>query len=74
LVDPPNSLVRRAKSRKKPERGLHRTSPVNDSAAMVLTLAERQLLGRVSIPFGTSILCAARKSQAPTDHDETCAA
>jgi SAM-dependent methyltransferase len=44
-----------------PALGLDRTSFVLDRAAMVLTTVERLLLGRVSSPFGTSLLCVARK-------------
>jgi SAM-dependent methyltransferase len=43
------------------ELGLDRTSFVVDRAAMVLTALERALLGRVSTPLGTSVLCVARR-------------
>jgi dolichyl-phosphate beta-glucosyltransferase len=42
--------------RSSPELGLDKTSFALDTAAMALTWAERQLLGRVRLPFGTSIL------------------
>jgi dolichyl-phosphate beta-glucosyltransferase len=42
------------------ELGLDKTSPVIDRAAMVLTAAERSLVGRVGLPLGTSVLCVAR--------------
>ncbi len=43
-----------------PELGLDRSSPLIELAAMVLTRLERALIGRVSIPFGTSVLSVAR--------------
>jgi SAM-dependent methyltransferase len=43
------------------ELGLDRTSLLVDRAAMVLTALERALLGRVSSPLGTSVLCVARR-------------
>jgi SAM-dependent methyltransferase len=54
-------LTRRARGRSGPELGLDRTSPLIDSAAAALTLIERTLVGRVSLPFGTSLLCVAEK-------------
>jgi hypothetical protein len=48
------------------ELGLDQTSPVLDRVAMVLTRMERALLGRVDLPFGTSVLCVAVKG-APSD-------
>jgi hypothetical protein len=42
------------------ELGLDKTSPVIDGAALVLTAAERSLVGRVGLPLGTSVLCVAR--------------
>ena len=42
-----------------PELGLDKTSFALDTAAMALTGAERQLLGRVRLPLGTSVLCVA---------------
>jgi hypothetical protein len=52
-------LTRRVASTRRPELGLERTSPTIDRLAMALTFLERSLVGRVSIPFGTSILCVA---------------
>ena len=46
-----------------PELGLDRTSLLIDSAAAALTLLERTLVGRWSLPFGTSILCVAEKPE-----------
>ena len=40
-----------------------------DMAAMALTCAERQLLGRVRVPFGTSILCVAVRSTSEEARD-----
>jgi hypothetical protein len=42
------------------ELGLDQSSLLLDRAALVLTTFERLLVGRVSMPFGTSILCVAR--------------
>jgi SAM-dependent methyltransferase len=39
-----------------PELGLDQASPTINRLAMALTLVERELLGRVTVPFGTSIL------------------
>ncbi|MFP3901735.1 MAG: methyltransferase domain-containing protein [Acidimicrobiia bacterium] len=39
---------------------LDRTSRVLDALAMGLTRAERSVLGRIGLPFGTSVLCIAR--------------
>ena len=39
--------------------GLDRTSPWIERAAMLLTAVERQFVGRVGLPFGTSVLCVA---------------
>lgn len=50
------------RARRGPETlGLRRPPPGVDQAALVLTRVERALLGRVSLPFGTSILAVARK-------------
>jgi SAM-dependent methyltransferase len=54
-------VTRRLASGGAAELGLDRTSFVIDRAAMVLTALERSLLGRVSVPLGTSILCVARR-------------
>jgi SAM-dependent methyltransferase len=43
------------------ELGLDRTSLLVDRAAMVLTALERELIGRVRLPLGTSLLCVARR-------------
>lgn len=56
---PPVWLTRRVVRRDKAELGLDRTSVLIDRASMVLTWFERQLLGRVPIPVGTSLLCVA---------------
>ena len=58
---PPVWLTRRVTRSPSPELGLERTSPTIDRLAMALTLVERSLIGRVTIPFGTSILCVARR-------------
>jgi len=47
-------------SRQGAELGLDKTSPLIDRAAMVLTAAERALVGHVRMPLGTSLLCVAR--------------
>jgi SAM-dependent methyltransferase len=41
------------------ELGLDQTSFLIDRAAMVLTLLERVLIGRLPVPLGTSVLCVA---------------
>ena len=56
---PPVFLTRKLRSRGSPELGLDKTSFGLDAAAMALTAVERQLLGRVGLPFGTSVLCVA---------------
>jgi SAM-dependent methyltransferase len=48
-----------------PALGLDRTSFLIDRTAMVLTTAERLLLGRIALPVGTSLLCVARSSSSP---------
>jgi len=57
---PPVWLKRRMTSSGDAELGLDQTSLVIDRAAMVLTRLERSLVGRVSLPFGTSVLCVAK--------------
>jgi SAM-dependent methyltransferase len=42
------------------ELGLDRTSPAIELAAIVLTRAERALIGRMPVPFGTSVMAVAR--------------
>jgi len=59
---PPVWVKRRATKSHGPELGLDQTSPLIDRVAMALTLVERQLVGRVTVPVGTSILCVARKA------------
>ena len=55
---PPVLLTRKLR-RGSPELGLDKTSFALATAAMALTGVERQLLGRVGLPFGTSVLCVA---------------
>jgi hypothetical protein len=43
------------------ELGLDQTSALINFAAMVLTRFERALVGRASLPLGTSVLCVARR-------------
>jgi SAM-dependent methyltransferase len=52
-------LERRRAAADAPGLGLDRTSFVIDRTAMVLTTIERVLLGRLRLPFGTSLLCVA---------------
>jgi len=59
---PPVWVKRRATKSHGPELGLDHTSPLIDRVAMALTLVERQLVGRVTVPVGTSILCVAQKA------------
>jgi SAM-dependent methyltransferase len=54
-------LKRRAARGEGPELGLDQASPLITDTAMVLTRLERALVGRVTLPFGTSILCVADK-------------
>lgn len=54
-------LVRRFGRDRHAALGLDRTSLALDRAAMILTALERWLLGRSSLPFGTSLLCVATK-------------
>ena len=56
---PPVWFTRRL-SRQGAELGLDKTSPLIDRAAMVLTAAERALVGHARVPLGTSLLCVAR--------------
>lgn len=58
-------VTRRVRSGGDAELGLDRTSFAVDRAAMVLTWLERLLLGRVSLPLGTSVLCVARRRRTP---------
>jgi SAM-dependent methyltransferase len=59
---PPLWLKRRVLSRGAPEIGHDQSSAVIDAAARALTLAERAVLGRASLPFGTSVLCVAGRA------------
>lgn len=45
------------------ELGLDQTSVLVDRTAMVLTRLERALVGRMSSPFGTSLLCVAVRTE-----------
>jgi SAM-dependent methyltransferase len=45
------------------ELGLDQTSALIDFAAMVLTRLERSVIGRASLPLGTSVLCVARRQR-----------
>jgi dolichyl-phosphate beta-glucosyltransferase len=56
---PPVFLTRKLVGRGSAELGLDKTSFALATAAMALTGVERQLLGRVRLPFGTSVLCVA---------------
>jgi SAM-dependent methyltransferase len=68
---PPVWFKRRAQRGHGAELGLDQQSTLIDRAAMVLTLLERQLIGRVDLPFGTSILCVAEKAGPATDDART---
>jgi dolichyl-phosphate beta-glucosyltransferase len=52
-------VTRRVISRRRPRLSLGYTSPIIDRVAIALTFLERSLLGRVRIPWGTSLLCVA---------------
>jgi dolichyl-phosphate beta-glucosyltransferase len=52
--------VKRRIASQEAELGLDQTSPLIDFAAMVLTRLERAIVGRASLPLGTSVLCVAR--------------
>ena len=58
---PPMWLKRRALSGGAAEIGHDQSSFAIDAAAKALTSAERTVLGRASLPFGTSVLCVARR-------------
>jgi SAM-dependent methyltransferase len=62
---PPMWLMRKALSGETAELGFDRASPAIDRAASALTLGERALLGRVALPFGTSVLCVATRRTRP---------
>jgi glycosyltransferase involved in cell wall biosynthesis len=59
----PVLLKRRLSTGTEPELGLDQSSVLIDRTAMVLTWLERALLGRVTFPLGTSILCVAESTQ-----------
>ena len=64
-------VKRRVASSGQAELGLDQTSVVIDRTAMVLTRLERALIGRVTSPLGTSLLCVAVRTvdEGPgTDH------
>jgi hypothetical protein len=52
---------RRFRSTGTAELGLDADAPAIERAAMALTWVERLLIGRVGVPFGTSVLCVARR-------------
>ncbi|MGH9288854.1 MAG: glycosyltransferase [Acidimicrobiales bacterium] len=56
---PPTLLMRRLLGRGSVASGHEHSSLAVDRAALALTFAERSLLARVSLPFGTSVLCVA---------------
>ena len=62
---PPVWIERRLRRGGEPALGLDRSGFVVDRAAMVLTTVERLLLGRMSVPFGTSLLCVAKRPTRP---------
>jgi hypothetical protein len=56
---PPTLLMRRLMGGGSVASGHGHSSLAVDRAALALTFAERSLLARVSLPFGTSVLCVA---------------
>jgi SAM-dependent methyltransferase len=58
---PPVWATRRLNRSGQPELGLDRTARPIDRAAAALTRLERSLVGRVSVPLGTSVLCVGEK-------------
>jgi SAM-dependent methyltransferase len=58
---PPVWLTRRVRRGNGPELGLDRVRASIDAAASVLTFVERAAIGRICLPFGTSVLCVAVK-------------
>jgi dolichyl-phosphate beta-glucosyltransferase len=56
---PPVWVTRRLARPGEAALGLDQTSPLIDRASMLLTWSERQLLGRVGLPLGTSVLAVA---------------
>jgi len=59
---PPVWLKRHVAASGDAELGLDQTSPLIDTAAIVLTRLERAVVGHASLPFGTSVLAVARPS------------
>ena len=59
---PPVWLKRKVVSGGSAQLGLDQSSFAIDRTAMALTLAERSVLGRVALPFGTSVLCICQAS------------
>jgi dolichyl-phosphate beta-glucosyltransferase len=57
---PPLAAVRLLLRRGQEETGLAQAGVLVDRAALVLAAVERRLLGRVPLPFGTSVLAVAR--------------
>jgi SAM-dependent methyltransferase len=60
---PPMWLKRRVLSGGAAEIGHDQCSPTIDAAARALTSAERALLGRASLPIGSSVLCVATRGR-----------
>jgi SAM-dependent methyltransferase len=58
-------LKRRAAGKQQAELGLDQRGFVIDLVAMTLTLIERVLLGRLPLPFGTSVVAVARRRRSP---------
>jgi hypothetical protein len=56
---PPTLVLRRLLGRGSVASGHEDSSLAVDRTALVLTCADRSLLARVSLPFGTSVLCIA---------------
>jgi SAM-dependent methyltransferase len=56
----PVFLKRRLGKGEEPQLGLDVSSPFVDRAAALLTRVERALVGKVSLPFGSSVMCVAR--------------
>jgi dolichyl-phosphate beta-glucosyltransferase len=56
---PPTLVLRRLLGKGSVASGHEHSSVAVDRATLTLTFAERSLLGRVSLPFGTSVLCVA---------------
>ena len=56
---PPTFVLRRLLGQASVKAGHEDTSFAVDRGALALTFAERSLVGRVGLPFGTSVLCVA---------------